>query len=326
MEASDHIRRDLFGREVIIATKRSKRPGAPEKKEKKAGRKSGKCPFCPGNELMTEKTILALPDEKRWKVRIFPNKYPVLKDNSFKSIGRYPYASFSPCGKHEIMVETRTHGHEYEDMTLENMALSLKALKIRYEQLMCMKDINYVTIFKNKGEKAGASIKHTHTQIIASPLFPQAISKEMDEAEDYFKREKQCGYCAMVNMEVDRGERIVDYNTSWICIAPYASTWPYQVSVIPRRHFSEITDADDRELDDLARILKNVFTAFSKMHKNMPYNMMYHNFPASELWHFRIEIYPRLVTHAGFEFFGLNVNTSIPEECAARLREMLSEE
>jgi UDPglucose--hexose-1-phosphate uridylyltransferase len=317
----DHIRRDLMGKEVIISTTRAKRTDGLFGKAVK-GKKSH-CPFCPGHEDRTEKTILALPDEKKWQVRIFNNKFPVLKDKSFRSMGKYPYFSFTPRGQHEIMIETRSHNKEYEDMTVKNLALALRALKIRYEQLMCMKDINYVTIFKNKGEEAGASLRHTHTQIIASPIFPEVISKEMDEAETYFKKEKKCGFCTMVEQEMKRDERVVDYNAGWVCVTPYASYWPFELSFIPRRHFSELTDADEGELDDLARLMKNVFTALSKLFKDLPYNMMYHNFPKSELWHFHIKVYPRLVTHAGFEFFGLNVNIMPPEEATKDLKKAI---
>ena len=83
---------------------------------------------------------------------------------------------------------------------------------------------------------------------------------------------------------------------------------------------------DDREMKSLARILSNVFTAYSRLFRDMPYNMMYHNFPNSELWHFHLEIYPRLVTHAGFEFFGLNVNVVPPETAAKTLRDALLDE
>ncbi|UCD02873.1 MAG: galactose-1-phosphate uridylyltransferase [Candidatus Aenigmatarchaeota archaeon] len=319
--SQNHIRRDIFEREVIIAGKRSERPGASVKKRKKPRKEE--CPFCPGNEKLTGSTVLALPDKKNWKVRIFPNKFPVVFSNSFKSISRHPYKCFAPRGRHEVMVETRDHNHEYEDMKLEDLSLVFKALKIRYEELMCMKDINYVTVFKNRGKTAGASIPHTHMQIIASPLFPEIISREMDESEAFFKKEKKCGICTVVEQELKYKERVVTHNSDWICINPYSSSWPYQIQFMPKRHFSEITDADDSELENLARIIKKVFMAFSKIFEDLPLNIMYHNFPKSELWHFQVHLYPRLMTQAGFEFFGLNVNTKTPEEAAAELREAM---
>jgi len=315
----DEIRKDIFGREVIIAASRSKRPGAfmhkPEENQV--------CPFCPGNEHMTEKAVLCLPDEKNWQVRVFPNKFPVLKGNEFKCTKTNLYQRFTPLGRHEIMVDTRDHDKEYEDMGIDNIELALVAMKMRYAELIKLKGINYVTIFKNKGREGGASLEHTHTQIIASPLFPEVISREMDESENFFKEGKKCGFCTILEEERRENKRIIYQNRHWVCIAPFSSVWPYQFAMIPKRHFSELPEMTYNELRELARTYKKVFSAFKKLFKDLPYNMIYHNFPRSELWHFHLEIFPRLVTHAGFEFFGLNVNIKPPEEAARELRKVI---
>ena len=315
----DEIRKDLFGREVIIAATRSKRPGAfmhkPEENQI--------CPFCPGNEHMTMKDVLALPDKRNWQVRVFQNKFPVLSGTEFRCRKVGMYKKYTPLGKHEIMVETRNHGKEYETMDAGNIELVLVALKMRYEELIRIKGVNYVTIFKNKGKEAGASLEHTHTQIIASPLFPEQISREMDESEAFFKVGKTCGFCTVLREELRERKRIVFQNRHWLCVTPYSSIWPYTVSLIPKRHFSELPEMKHEELKSLAQMYRKIFGAYSKLFSHLPYNMMYHNFPRSELWHFHLDIYPRLVTHAGFEFFGLNVNISPPEQAAKDLRNAL---
>lgn len=327
----NEIRKDFFGREVIIAGSRSKRPGANHKKDPQ----NQICPFCPGNEKMTGKTILSLPDERNWQVRIFPNKFPVLESDIFRKTysEKFPltpaqpsslsvpmYQKFTPFGRHDIMVETREHGTEYHSMDMDNLELALVALKKRYESLMAIDGISYVSIFKNRGGAAGASLDHTHTQIVASPLFPEAISKKMDESENFYKESKECGMCVIVKEEVSAKKRVILNNSHWLCIAPFTSVWPYQVRILPRRHFSELSEMNYEELKSLARTFKSLFSMFTKLFEDMPYNMMYLNFPHSELWHFHIDIFPRLVTHAGFEFFGLNVNVTAPEEAASRLR------
>jgi UDPglucose--hexose-1-phosphate uridylyltransferase len=334
MPKPNEIRRDFFGREVIVASSRSKRPGA--FRQKKSSQRQV-CPFCPGNEKMTAKTTLSLPDEKNWQVRMFPNKFPVLEGDAFRktfsekfplttgkpsSISIPMYQKFTPFGRHEIMVETRDHYKEYESMDVGNLELALIALKKRYENLMAIDGINYVTIFKNKGEAAGASISHTHTQIVASPLFPEAISKKMDESEAFYKEAKECGMCVITKEEAQDQKRVILNNRHWLCIAPFTSVWPYQVRILPKRHFSELSEMDYSELQSLAKTFKELFTLFAGNFDDMPYNMVYMNFPRSELWHFHIDIFPRLVTHAGFEFFGLNVNVMSPEEAASRLRKV----
>lgn len=316
---SDEIRKDIFEKSVIVASSRSKRPGAFIDKK---GREKA-CPFCPGNESMTEKALLAMPPGKKWKVRIIKNKYPVLHARSFKPVSNDFFSTYTPCGVHEILVETRSHEREYFNMSQEDIVLIFQAMKERYKELMKIPDVNYVTIFKNKGTRAGASLSHPHMQIIAAPLFPEVISEEMQESENFFKEEKKCGECMMVKNEISAGKRVVTRNEDWIVTCPFVSTWPYQTTISPRRHYSELPDMDDREMLNLAKIIKKLFHAYSKLFDDPPYNIMYHNFPQSDFWHFHIHIYPRLVTHAGFEFFGLNVNITSPEMAARELKRVM---
>ncbi|MCD6495752.1 MAG: galactose-1-phosphate uridylyltransferase [Candidatus Aenigmarchaeota archaeon] len=315
----DGIRKDIFGRAVIVSTGRSKRPGAfiDKKHREKA------CPFCPGNESKTEKTVLAIPNERNWRVRVFKNKFPVLHARNFKQVADSFFEKYTPSGVHEVLVETRKHDMDYSNMHEDDIKLVIDALKQRYSELMKIEDVNYVTIFKNKGKRAGASIAHPHLQIIAAPLFPDVISVEMEQSESYFKKEKKCGDCDMIREESHAKTRVVTHNRDWIVICPYVSTWPYQTTILPRRHFSEITDMTDEEALNLAKIIKKLFHGYTKIFDDPPYNIMYHNFPSSDFWHFHIHIYPRIVTHAGFEFFGLNVNITTPEDAAKMLKNVL---
>ncbi len=315
----DEIRKDIFGRDVVIATSRSKRPGAFLHKSSR----EKACPFCPGNEHKTERTILALPNEKNWKVRVFKNKFPVLYKRSLKPITENFYSTFTPCGAHEILIETRGHDREYFNMPEKDIVLIVKALMQRHEQLMKIPDVNYVTIFKNKGVRGGASLAHPHMQIIASPIFPHKISEEMRESENYFKEEKKCAYCAIIQNEVSAKKRVVYRNRDWIVICPFVSRWPYQTTILPRRHFSDLSKMTDAEMRTMAKATKHLFYAYSKLFEDPPYNMMYHNFPESDFWHFHISVYPRLITPAGFEFFGLNVNITQPEQAARELKRSL---
>jgi galactose-1-phosphate uridylyltransferase len=76
----------------------------------------------------------------------------------------------------------------------------------------------------------------------------------------------------------------------------------------------------DDEALNLAKVIKKLFHGYSRLFDDPPYNIMYHNFPDSDFWHFHIHVYPRLVTHAGFEFFGLNVVITPPEEAAQDIK------
>lgn len=223
---SEEIRKDLFERSVVISTSRSKRPGAfMDKKEREEA-----CPFCPGNESKTEKTLFALPDKKKWMVRVFKNKFPVLNTRYFKPILENNFSRYTPCGAHEVLVETRHHDREYFNMPEHDIVLVIKALKNRYAELMKIPDVNYVTIFKNKGPRAGASLSHPHMQIIASPLFPHKISEEMHESENFFKEEKDCGHCVIMKEEIGNGKRVVAIRLfdGFAKLPPLIDLWKYE--------------------------------------------------------------------------------------------------
>ena len=313
----NEIRTDIFGRSVILASKRLKRPGHFN------GRKDSVCPFCPGMEDNTEKTILTLPNESNWKVRVFPNKFPVLTKKRFRPVHENFFSTYTPSGIHELLVESREHDKDYDEMAKSDILLVLEGLMQRYENLMKIEDVNYVTIFKNMGKAGGASLEHPHTQIIAAPLFPDEISRQMDESEEYYKKERECGNCVILENEIKKRKRMILKNRHWAVYAPFASIWPYETVIIPRRHFSEMTEMKTEEMTSLAGIMKKIFAAYSRVLRKPPYNMMYYNFPRSDFWHFQIRIFPRLVTRAGFEFFGLNVNTKPPEDAARDLKKAI---
>jgi len=317
----NEIRRDIFGREVIIATKRSKRPGASISKGKGRKKPKHKCPFCPGNEKLTPPSLFVYPDKKNWKVRMFRNKFPVLYQKNPKQLTSGFYKKFTSFGLHQVLVETPNHNEDYDQMKVDQISLVLKTLKKHYEKLMKRNGVKYVAIFKNKGEGGGESIHHTHLQIVASSLFPEVIAKEMEDSERYFKREGKCGHCLMIKRGMESRKRVVDFNRNWICFAPYVSVWPFQLSFLPKRHFSDISGMKEEEIKDLATILHRVFKGIKKLYPKISYNMVYNNFPESGFCHFHIDFYPRLVTHAGLEFFGINVNVVSPEDAAKQLRE-----
>ncbi len=316
----NEIRKDIFGREVIIATKRSKRPGASIRKRKGRKGTGHVCPFCPGNEKLTPPSLFVHPDEKNWKVRIFRNKFPVLYKKKFGQLAGGFYKKFTSFGLHHVLVETPRHGEDYEKMKIDQIYLVLKTLKKHYGELAKRNGVKYVVIFKNKGEGGGESIHHTHLQIVASPLFPEAIEKEMEYSELYFKKEGECGQCSVIKRETESRKRVVDSNRNWVCFAPYTSVWPFQLSFLPRRHFSDISEMGEEEIKDLAGMFQGVFRGIKKLFPKISYNMVYNNFPRSGFYHFCIDFYPRLVTHAGLEFFGLNVNVVSPEDSAKQLR------
>jgi len=316
------IRKDyVLDRYVIFSPKRAKRPhsfdfevGSKEKTPKE------KCPFCPGNEHMAPLSIKEIP-KRKWKVRLIPNKFPALKEVSFTGeIGDKPFIHYNPYGYHEILIETPEHNKKFYELSLNQIQLCIKVMMERYEELIKKKEIVYVSIFKNDGKRAGASISHTHSQIIASPMFPRVIAEEMEAAEKYYELEKRCPFCDIVDIEKRKNERIISENKEFVVLSPYAAVWPYESWILPKKHISQISDMTDSQQKNMAKIIKGLLKKYNEIFKGLMYTVVYHSFPVSDLWHFHIEIYPRLKIYGGFEYFGLFINEIFPEYAAKKLK------
>ena len=313
MKEINEIRIDCIERKVIIAEKRRKRPHISKEKEV--------CPFCPGNEHLTPPEIFRVP-KKKWKVRIVPNKYPALgkielkekrKEDCFKTIPAFGY--------HEILIETEKHGTDYYGLEVKDIELALNALKRRYRELKKLEGISYVSVFKNLGKDAGESIRHSHLQILASPIFPKRIRERMLKLEKFFERNKRCGICRTIEEEKKEGKRVVYENEDWIAYCPFVSTFPYSFDIVPKRHVSDIEELKGRELQSLALTLKKTFSALKKVLGDLyTYNILYNNFPKAEFFHFYLSVYPRITEIAGAELFGLYINIKSPEKAAKELR------
>ncbi len=304
------LRKDyILDKYVIIATERAKRPD--EFKVEKKIEKNGMCHFCPGNEDQTPKEIERFPEESsNWQIRVFPNKYAAVKpEGKFEIRTDNSFYTFSDAfGYHEVIVETPNHDEVLADLSEERISNVLKMFKKRIAVNMNCQNIKYVSLFKNQGEKAGTSIQHTHCQLIAYNDVPEIIL----EKEKAVKKYPYCPYCAILNTEKNSFRRCFE-NNSFVAFTPYASRFPFEIWVLPKRHLLNITDFKEEEFVFLAEILKKILLKLKFLNADYNFYLQY----GIENVHFHIEITPRLATWAGFELStGTIINTMTPETAA----------
>lgn len=265
-----------FGREVVIASGRGKRPHLNFKSPKV-------CPFCPGREHLTPPETGRVEENGDWFLRSFENKYVILSPEE----GTY--------GKHEIIVESPDHDQKLEETDLR------RYLKFCFERMEALKDdeIEYVLLFKNYGFHAGASIPHAHSQIVALPEIPPLVREEEKEFAGGF----------------ELGKKIVFENDEAMCLVPEAPRFPYEMWVAPKEKLSTSMTGSQRDAfaDVLKESLLKLNKLLDA--PDYCFFFHYYP-EENDHFHLHLEITPRISIWAGFELgSGVLVN-SIPPQVA----------
>ncbi|MFA4874101.1 MAG: galactose-1-phosphate uridylyltransferase, partial [bacterium] len=248
------LRKDpIVSRWVIIATERSKRPSdlaKPDASQPKPSDKPRFCPFDEGNEQSTPSEVLAYrregtaPNSAGWTLRVVPNKFPALMiEGELGRRGDGIYDMMNGIGAHEVILETPDHGVQLADLPEERFQDVLWAYRDRIMDLKKDKRFRYILIFKNHGERAGASLEHTHSQLIALPIIPKSVAEEMTGSKNYYDYKERCLFCDLVSQEIEDQKRIVTENEDFLAICPYAPRFPFETWILPKRHDAHFEDA-----------------------------------------------------------------------------------
>lgn len=325
---------------VIIATERGRRPRdfqtEPQQQEVTS------CPFCYGNEDKTPAEIFAIrpsgpANSSGWKVRVIPNKYPVLRvEGEIKSKGYGPYDVMTGIGAHEVIIETPRHEEGLADLSVEEVTNVLIAYRARYLDLRRDSRFRYMVLFKNHGVRAGATLAHSHSQLIAVPLTPPVAATELKICREYFSSKERCIFCDLIDFELESGARVVKEFANFVTVTPYASCFPFELRLYPKKHSHDFALMNDGQLAELAVAMKDMLLRLKTVLKDPPYNFILHTAPPRqprlgkpEYWgsleydyHWHMELVPRLTQIAGFEWgTGFYINPTSPEDAAVFLRE-----
>ena len=326
------LRKDpVVDRWVIIARERGKRPsdftGFDKNKPK------GFCPFCPGNEDVVPPEVLAYrksgskPNGPGWRLRVVPNKFPALKDQEeLYKHGDGMYDMMNGVGLHEVIIETPDHELTLSTMPVYTVEDVLWAYRDRLEALAKDERFQSVIIFKNQGMAAGATLEHSHSQLIALPIIPKQIKEELAGAKKYYDYKERCIFCDMVDQESSQQSRIVCENQDYMAICPYAPRFPFEIWIIPKTHSAHYQETSKERIESLSIILSETLKRLDVVLDIPPYNFVLHSAPfrqdVDEHFHWHLEIMPKLTRIAGFEWgSGFHINPTPPEESAKYLRE-----
>jgi UDPglucose--hexose-1-phosphate uridylyltransferase len=325
------LRQNFFSKEwVIIATERAKRPEelATHRPVQPIPAFVETCAFCPGNESKTPPEILRAPGGagEAWGVRVIPNKFAALSSEvqptrSLQHLRR----RIDGFGFHEVIIDSPDHSRCLALLPDTQVASLLSVYRQRYNALSLDRRINHITIFKNHGADAGASLQHPHSQLIATPVIPSQVRHRLHEALRHYDDVGECMFCHMMEREVEDQTRIVLKGEHFVAMEVFAAATPFATYIFPLRHMASFGEISDVEIADLSRVLRTLLAKVYIGLENPDLNYTIRSGPTeysgARHFHWYVSVIPRLTRVAGFELgSGMFINTVLPEAAAEFLR------
>jgi UDPglucose--hexose-1-phosphate uridylyltransferase len=323
--SAPEVRKDpIVNRWVLISTDRLGRPQ--EVGESAPVDRLSQCPFCAGNEHLTPPAILQVPETREWRVRLVPNTFPAIRgEGPFRARSDGLLIGGPAAGRHEVVIECPNHEANLARCSADHVADLIRALASRMRHWRVERPDLYPFWFKNHGAASGASLEHSHSQLVGLPWTPELVRQEMEGGLRHFESNKTCIFCDLIDQERAAGLRIFSESPRFVAFSPYASRFPCEVWILPTDHRSHFDRADEDELAEFGELYHRILRMLDLGLDDPPYNAFIHTTPlvAPDLphYHWHMEILPRLTGIAGFECgTGLNINPVPPEQAAEYLR------
>jgi UDPglucose--hexose-1-phosphate uridylyltransferase len=326
----------ITGQWVIVAENRLARPN--EYASMAAPPGSEDCPFCEGREERTPPEIEAVrrpgtgADQPGWTVRTIPNKFPTVARTASRipATGEIEELSALPgTGVHEVIIQSPRHEPLMPFLPLDHRKSIVRTFRSRVRALSAEPQIQSVLLFENAGPESGGTLYHPHSQVVALPLVPPVLEEEVSGAERWGRSHNgACAWESIGTIEQSVRSRMVWEDRELLAFTPWASHFPFEMMILPRRHAASMSDATDAELDRLAEALSGLLRAFLKVEPHASYNYFLHNAPIpasnAEGFHWHWHLAPRVIRPDGFELGdGISVNPVSPESAAEAIRNAL---
>jgi len=320
------MRKDyVLEREVIV------HPTAKKKIDAK------KCPYCPGNESMTNLSLLSLVAKEGmlqrlqdgedffvedWSVRVFESKEPTVSTSTENTYSDRPLYSEPAYGYHYIVVASPEHKETVATISVEQWSNVLVVVQDRLRWLYTQKGVTYVSIFINHGKESGSNVEHSHINMVSFSNLPPRIDEEAESSHKIYNDKGVCPVCQVVDTETS-GPRQILQTEGFIAFCPWAPSHPFEFWICPKKHSTSFTKISQKEINDLSLILRATLGGLTKEIKDVSFNLAFHLSPEkknSRQIHWHIEVYPITEHWTGLERgYGVFLNTISPEKAAEAL-------
>jgi UDPglucose--hexose-1-phosphate uridylyltransferase len=292
------------------------------------------CPYCPGNESMTGPSLISLVSKEGmlqrlsdsegnivegWCVRVFQSHLPTVTTITPNKYTDKPLYSEPAYGYHQVVVASPEHRQDLSKISVEQWENVLLVIQERVRWLYTQKSVTYVSIYVDSGREAGTIVDHAHLNIVTFSTIPPTIELEAEGSHRYVNENGNCPACNIVSVELS-GPRQILATDSYLAFSPWAPTYPYEFWIYPKRHTTTFSKIPQKEISDLALMLRATIGGMSKGLDAPPYNLVFHLSPEkknSRQLHWHIEVYPQTNKWSGLQRgFGIFVNTVSPETSA----------
>jgi UDPglucose--hexose-1-phosphate uridylyltransferase len=308
----------LTARRVIVAENRAERPNDFAVPELLPGQSTLaphlNCPFCPGNEWQTPPARQELFDPSgQWQARVFPNRYPAVESAPLPG---------GAAGLHEVIVESRAHVSRVGQVSVEQWQRVLEVHTACLDNAAGIVGLRYALLFKNVGASGGASLAHLHSQFVALPEIPPPMQVELAALRAYLETHGRCGWCDRIAVERAADVRLVAESEGLIALCPIAARQPFETWILPTDHAADFRAANTSP--QAAAFIHNILCRVERAIGTAGYNVMVQTCPFygvdGRIFHWRIEILPRVTPLAGLELAtGIHVCSLAPERAARQL-------
>jgi UDPglucose--hexose-1-phosphate uridylyltransferase len=225
-----------------------------------------------------------------------------------------------------VIIESRNHVQSLSELDLAELLLVFQAYRDRMQYWRGMPRVAYISAFKNVGARAGASLRHAHSQLIATDRIPPAVSASIRRMVRHRAESGCCLQCDLIRAEIKARQRIIWQDHSLLAFCPFASHLPMLARITTVNHHACFEDLDAGTIESVSRLVRRIVSWLEYLRPGTAYNFCLNTRPPAaddrhDSFHWSIDVFPRISQVAGFEWSShCMINPVLPETAAARYR------
>ncbi|HPA45366.1 MAG TPA: hypothetical protein PLZ55_12590 [bacterium] len=298
------------------------------------------CAFCEGYETYTPPELAVVspdsrrkPDSSGWQIRVVPNRLPTLTVEGVEEReGVGMFDRMRGVGAHEIVIESPRHSDRFSSFSIDRLSKILSVVQNRLLDLRKDIRMRYISACRLESPDSRGHLAHPHSQVVGSGATPPSLKTELASAREYYNYKERCLFCDILREEERSKDRLVASYETCVTVAPFASRFPFEVHILPRRHLHDFGLVPIEDLPGIAESLLDTCRRLDVVLPGWGRGLSLHTSPNTvprhEYWrtiqqdyHWHIEIMPIPPRRQDWaELMGLPLCSVAPERAASALR------